>query len=334
MPTTHLPVLSRSILASLSTVLLIALPATAFSEIISSGPINLERLFLDAFTPGTGNGISINSSGTAFGASSDSAFTDVDIDGDSVNDVRVNMSYSLHRNGDARIGFRANSANTALTLFSDSNTGTDYDYGFLGLNWTLQTLAGGGPNPGNPFMIDSIPDLTTSSLNGSTEYYEFGIIDTQGTLTAANIASYDASRYTGLAGDLDFSGAVNSLGDANEILLPEHLAGIPGLTFDAEATVIGDLSNSANPGGNQASDNHTISGNGVTSLTLWYGGFDVGESTNIGSPTASFNFSGTLQMTSPTAVPEPSTFGFLIILGSITAWRRSKRQPAQSSGKA
>lgn len=322
MPTPHLPFLCRSILALLSAVVLIALPPTACSDVVSSGPINLETLFLNAFTPGTGNGISIDSGGTAIGASANSAFTDVDIDGDSINDVRVNMSYSLHRNGDARIGFRANTANTALTMFSDSNTGTDYDYGFLGINWTLQTLAGGGPDPGNPFVIDSIPDLTTSSLNGNTEYYEFGIIDTQGILTAANIASYDAARYTGLAGDLNFSGAINSLGDVDEILLPEHLAGIPGLTFDAEATVIGDLSNSANPVGNDANDNHTISGIGITSLTLWYGGFDVGESTNIGAPTASFNFNGTLQMT---AVPEPSTLGFLFALGCIAARRRAKR---------
>ena len=233
-----------------------------------SGTVDYEDLFIRVFTPGTGDGISIDTNNDIFvgnsvvgtGTSlSNSGFEDVDLDGDGVNDVRVNVSYTLQKTGDSRIGFRQNTAGTALTLFSDSNAGTDFDYGFLSINYDVDSLI---PS----FGVTQIQDLTTSSLNGETELYEFGIIDEgAANITTSAIAAYNAQLYDG--GDGVFSGATNSLGDVNEILLPEFLAASAdaSVTFDAEATITGDLGN--NPGTlGDASDQIGLPGFGVLSL--------------------------------------------------------------------
>lgn len=274
------------------------------------GNVNFESLFINQFRPGTGDGISIASDGSNVGSPTGSGTTNVDLDGDGIDDIAVAMSYALFQTGDSRIGFRQNTAGTALTVFSDSETGTDFDHGFLRLDWNITSLNSGE-------VISVLPELTTSSLNGMTELYEFGILDTSNTITAANIASYNADDYTG--GDGTFSGEVNSLGDADEILLPEHLGlNLPGVTYDAEATITGDLSN--NPGAvEDASDQISAFG---PNLTLWYGGFDVGTDTNVGSPSASFNFSGEVQLA---AIPEPGSLTLILLsmtLGLATHRRR------------
>jgi hypothetical protein len=290
----------------------LTLPANADIGDVICTDVNFEEMFLQAFNPGTGDGISIDTDGTNFGLASDSAVTLVDLNGDGVDDIAVNMSYQLHQNGDSRIGFRANSANTALTMFSDSNTGTDFDYGFLELNWDISAITTNGDN----WQITSLPGMTTSSLNGETELYEFGIIDTANAITAADIISYNADDYTG--GDGTFSGATNSLGDASEILLPEHLGALAGVTYDAEATITGDLDNNPNANGN-ASDNITGSGQ---NLSLWYGGFDVGTDTNVGSPSGSLNWNGEIKLVS--AVPEPSSAFALVGLGIAGLMKRRR----------
>lgn len=279
------------------------------------GVVDLENLFINQFNPGSGSGISIGFNGVAIGATSGSGFTDVDLNGDMVDDVRVNMSYGIFQNGDSRIGFR-NSSGSQLTMFSDSGTDTDFDYGFMNLTFSLQSLVAG-------YQVAGIPDITTSSLNGETELYEFGIIDTGNNITATNIMAYDANDYTG--GDGVFSGAVNSLGDDDEILLPEHLGSFAGVIYDAEATITGDLGNNPGTSGN-ASDNIGVSGAGLNRLTLWYGGFDVGTDTNVGSPSASFNFSGNVTLT---AVPEPTSLamcGLASVAGGIAMLRRRRNR--------
>lgn len=273
------------------------------------GAVNFETLFINQFMPGTGSGISIASNGSNVGSPTGSGTTNVDLDGDGSDDIAVAMSYALFQTGDSRIGFRQNTAGTALTVFSDSEAATDFDYGFLRLSWNITSLT-----PGS--VITALPDITTSSLNGMTELYEFGILDTAGTITAADIAAYNADDYTG--GDGTFSGATNSLGDASEILLPEHLGlGLPGVTYDAEATITGDLGNNPEDT-SDASD--FISANGQN-ITLWYGGFDVGTDTTVGNPSASLNFDGDVQLT---AIPEPGSLAaiFLGLTFGLTHRRR------------
>ncbi|WP_044303657.1 PEP-CTERM sorting domain-containing protein, partial [Rhodopirellula sallentina] len=197
--------------------------------------------------------------------------------------------------------------------------GVDFDFGFLSIQWAVQPLGSA--------TVDRIADITTSSLNGETELYEFGILDAAAAdITAADIANYDARRYTGDPGsgqgDDNFSGAVNSLGDADELLLPEHLGTFASVTYDAEATIVGNLAD--NPGTSEnASDNISLSGIGINQYTLWYGGFDVGTDTNVGNPTASFNFSGD---TTITAVPEPSGIVALATIGMFGHVIRRRRK--------
>lgn len=305
---------------------LLALIAVAGSQSEASanlvtGTVNFEQLFLDAFTPGTGDGISIDSDGTAFGASFDTASVDVDLDGDGNDDISVDMSYQLHRSAasDSRIGFRANSSNTQLTMFSDSGTAEDFDFGFLEMSWKVRAIG--------LFQVDSLADMTGSSLNGNTELYEFGIVDTAGALTAAEIAAYDATTYDG---DDNVINSIfnNTLGQTTDIMLEEYLGARAGVTYDTDVTAY-----TSNAGddiiGGGGNDLGTISGVGINELTLFYGGFDVmngtaAGSSNVGSPTASINWSGTVQLS---AVPEPATFGFFSVFGALTSFgvRRRRR---------
>ena len=288
-----------------------------------TGTIDYEDIFIDVFQPNTGSGISISANNSVFigGADTgndstslaDSGFREVDLDGDLINDVRVNVSYSLQKSGDSRIGFRQNAGGDALTFFSDSNTGTDFDYGILEVSWQLQSLQEG-------FSVSQIQDVTTSSLNGETELYEFGIIDAGSPdLTLGEIAAYDAQDYDG--GDDFFSGVTNSLGDADEILLPEFLGPRPGVVYDAEATITGDLGVNPNTVGN-ASDSIGISGAGISEFTLFYGGFDVGTDTNVGNPSANINSAGTTILT--VTVPEPSSLPALMV--GMLCWFNCRRR--------
>lgn len=286
-----------------------------------TGSVNFEQLFLDAFTPGTGDGISIDTDGTVFGAISDSASVGVDLDGDGNDDINVDMSYQLHRSGtsDSRIGFRANSANTQLTMFSDSGAGVDFDHGFLEMNWTVRTIG--------MFGIDSLADFTASSLNGDTELYEFGIVDTSGALTAAEIAAYDATAYDGDDDEID-SIFNNTLGQTTDIMLEEFLGARAGVTYDTDVTAYTSDAGDDIVGGG-GNDLGTISGAGLRQLTVFYGGFDVmngtaAGSSSVGNPTGSLNWSGTVQLS---AVPEPTTFGLLSIFGLMATVGASRRRP-------
>ena len=283
-----------------------------------TGNVNFEQLFLDAFSPGTGNGISIASDGTTHGATSDSAFTSVDLDGNGINDIRVDMSYELSRSSmsDSRIGFRSNTAGTQLTLFSDSATTHDFDYGFLEMKWEVSVIGGGS--------VDFLADMTGSSLNGNTELYEFGIVDTVGSLTAADIAAYDATTYDG-TDDLVDASFNNTLGAADDVMLEEFLGTRAGVTYDTDVTAYTNAAGNDIVGGG-GNNLGTISGAGISELTLFYGGFDVmngtaAGSSNVGSPTASLNWSGLVQITQ---VPEPasSSYLFLLAMSGLTHRRR------------
>ena len=94
----------------------------------SGAALDIENLFISAFNPGTGDGISIDTDGTVYignvaqpagtAAPSGNATVGVDLDADGNDDVSVAMSYALYQNGDSRIGWRQNTAGTAITMLS------------------------------------------------------------------------------------------------------------------------------------------------------------------------------------------------------------------------
>ena len=311
----------KTLLGALTVLIAICLGQQVVAQTIE-GTIDYEEIFNNVFEPNTGSGISISADNSVFIGNADTGndatsladtgFQDVDINGDMVNDVRVNVSYSLQKSGDSRIGIRR-SGTSGLTFFSDSNATTDFDYGILAVTWQVQSLQAG-------FSVSQINDLTTTSLNGDTELYEFGIIDAGSPdLTLAQIADYNAQNYDG--GDGFFSGTPNSLGDAVEILLPEFLGPLSGVVYDAEATVIGDLSMMPDAASG-TSDDIGISGAGISEFTLFYGGFDVGTDTNVGSPSANINSAGTTILT--VAVPEPSSLPALMV--GMLCWFNCRRR--------